>query len=1001
MRKDYKMKKIMLMVVAAVASFSVHAYTVTAKAVGALDTAMGSVQIKQGEEVVVSGSDLTGSVTITATAKDANRPFVKWLGSGITDAQRTSATLTIDSLASDVNIVPVFAGMWLYEVDSENSAIGTLTEFRNDATEGWQLSVAKVNSTERTCALGGSDKRKLANAIHRVSAAYNSGEGELDISTPIVDADGNLWQITSWVDCSLAMNVEMENTSASSKSILTNEAIYGDCATNGFAQKIIVPKTLTSFYGLPFNGPCTGLKDLIINCPLAGGRLSSSFFGSTPDLTNLVIKIPKVDNLQDNNFCKSEAMKSGIICVDEWDFSGVTLIGNDMSSEGPSNWNGTFKNVKVKGTLRFPKVKNIGTRTFENFQTDGDLEFGFNGTITRIRNSAFSGNNFKVNRISFGGAPGWTMDGDAVSLKSVSQIIFTTDNAPTLLLSGFAKSEKMFLNDKAEKTVCFYVPKSIKWLNAIGTLLNKDDEGKYVIGAGAFFGATYGQYVSIDESLMDVGHLIPYSVKVADPRYGDKINVYVDGEQVLNEGVEISGSVTNGTVLRFEAVCKAGNVVHWKALNWGWKSDNVEETFVVTSDAKFGNVIKPVEIGLWSRHPWTFLPATEAFPTNRITDGIWTLNVCRIHEVGYEPNDYSTTLGIGAANSGRGHAFTGVGSGILDLNGIIKDASGTEYKIIGMLGNCLTQEADEPMPLTALVFPETYRKSTTQLFGSNRGNPHITTLIYDVPNIYEADQNHLFIALGNLQSLYINYGQKFGRVTDGVIPSALLNNTDRSVWDFENVGILEGGSFGPKNGSSSVNNREVLRFPRAERTGKGWYTGEDPAFGNIGVWGFEFGMAFNHEDNPNKILNVINEDFKNSPKLTSLKFGAYSNFTFNANAFTGCPSIEDITFTGKCLMTEEEARTLLDTILLSIPAKSETQKIQTIIRASMTIGWSQIRSDFADDAERADANALASWLEDGERIVGVYVTANNERKAWVVHKASEEYDPKGSIIIIR
>ncbi len=1001
------MKKIMLMVVAAVASFSANAYTVTARAVGALDTAMGSVEIKQGDNVVANGSDLTGSVTITATAKDANRPFVKWLGSGITDEQRTSATLTIENLASDVNIVPVFEGMWLYDDLNTTDKTGTLTEIRNDTTAGWQLNVTNANSTAFTCTLGENDTAKIANGIRRVSVAYNPGEGELDISTPIVDADGNLWQITEWRNRCLAMH-------KASTSVLTNEAIFGECATLGFAQKIIVPKTLTKFNGAPFNADCTGLKDLIINCPIATGEVGANFFGRVRDLTNLVVKVPEVTKLNDVNFSASTALSSGKICVDEWDFSSVEQIGNWMGGDNPNQGVGTFHGVKVKGSLRFPSVKNICIRTFYGFQTDGDLELGSGGTIERIRCFAFGGD-FKVNRLILGGDAGWKIGGEVVSLKGVKEVVFTTDNLPTLNSGEMFENKtekveaenKMFCGDTAEKTVCFYVPKSYTWQRAIGKE-NKDESGKHLMKAGNFLGTDYDQYVNMGASLVDVGYLIPYSVKVADPRYGDKINVYVDGEQVLDEGVEISGSVTNGTVLRFEAVCKAGNVAHWKALNWGWKSDNVEETFTVTSDAKFGNVVKPIEIGLWSRHPWEFLPATEAYPTNRITDGIWTLNVCRVNSNVDKISETSKNLAIGLSlDSDVGNAFTGEGSGVLDLNGTIKDSGNNEYKIISFLRKCMTPSG--VAPFTALVYPESFVKFQGQLFNVDSSrHTNLKTVIFDVPNMANKWASYTMSGLKSVECLYVAMPNSTDITAGGVLPTeSPLNETDRSVWDFSSITSISNGTISAvKERSRYVNNREVLKFPIIRNIGK---TNADPTkesavMSNMGVWGIELGGDVCHKDDTATTLTVIGQDFKNSPELKSLKFGAYSNFVFNANAFTGCPNIEEITFTGKCLMTEDETRTLLDTILISVPAKSDTQKIQTVIRASMNIGWDKIKSDFLTDddgAEKADAEVLSSWLDDGERIVGVYVTANNERKAWIVHKANEEYDPVGTIFIIR
>ncbi len=988
------MKRVIIFAAALFAAICAKAWTVTAEAIGAYDSAMGTVTITSDDTTIASGSDVAaGAVTITATAKDPLKPFVKWLGAGISEEQKTSATLTIENLTGDVNVVPVFEGMWLFD------GSGTLTEIKpaNVPDENrWKLHVHGVDNSARTCTLGQSDTKIVANAIAQVSQAFTPGEGVLDVSTPVVDANGNLWKVTQWVTRCFAQN---DGAGLVGTSLVANDAITGEYRSKGCLKAITVPMTLTTFgKGQPFNmaneGSVLGLETIIFDCPDMGGTIGDYAIWNCTQLKKIVLKCPKLTGITRYNFNGGTWENTD---VSEWDLSGLQTLG-----EADNNSRFAFSSKQIKGVLRLPSIETIGKGVFKDVQSLTAIELGLNGTLKKICTDAFAGT-FKADRLLLGGASGWTIAPGAISLASgTEKIVFLNENLPTAETEG-----AMFTDDTAEKTVSFYVPDCTAWKMAIGKIA----ADRTYPAENNFFGTTHAQYVKTG-TLGDVGFLIPYSVKVADPRYGDTIEVWVNDEKV-HEGLGISGAAPAGTKLTFKAKCKPGNVPHWKCLNFGWKSDNETDTFTLTTDARLGfaNAPKEVNVELWARHPWTLKEATEENPTTRITDGVWTLNVIKCNAAGGEDSN-GTCLGIGAmtADTTYGHAYAeeNTGSGILDLNGTITDSQNNTYKIVTIFGHAFTPaknaEGTEKDPaarhsITDLVFPETFSLFKTYSFKDGDDvmcHENLKRLVFDVPNmtIGGTGATWAFSSVKYLDVLYIRMPERT-TIEVGEIVGGELSQTDRSVWDFSKVETISSQAFGAKGDTERyINQEEVLKFPRVHSIG-GIGNG---ALLNTKVWGIELGTDWTHNDH--RTLTIKKRDFVGS-RLRSITFGAYDDYDVYETAFDGCSAIEELTFVGRCLMDADKAKTVLDRILMSVPAKTADGKIQTVIRASVHAGWDRILSPFEDDKEEETAKVLESWLGENETIKGVYATKGGERKAWIVHVPSEQYDLKGTVLIIR
>ncbi len=88
----------------------------------------------------------------------------------------------------------------------------------------------------------------------------------------------------------------------------------------------------------------------------------------------------------------------------------------------------------------------------------------------------------------------------------------------------------------------------------------------------------------------------------------------------------------------------------------------------------------------------------------------------------------------------------------------------------------------------------------------------------------------------------------------------------------------------------------------------------------------------------------------------------------------------------------------MDQVLFARGVPEDGTKYVTI-RASRNQSWDKY-AKVPEGLEIAATNELVKTLAPDEEFMGVYETAKEERKAWLIHVASE-YDPKGTIFIIR
>ncbi len=935
------------------------------------------------------------SVTFTATGANGSE-FVKWVGTladSLTDEQLTANPLTV-TVEEAGTLVPLFTGMWLYEVREDKTTEGRLTEVVpasvTDSTHRWILNVHGMDSTARTLKLGTGDYVSM-NAVYQVNKSYELGSAKLDMSTAVCDKDGNLWKIISsysggysFAQWDVVLNKDRPNDNPAM------EEFNG--LKIGCVKEVIMPRTLKSLGGQAFNGVRSNIEVLIFDCPELESGFPAYAYGGQDKVKRLVLKCPKLKTIAALNSMPRPLSETN---VDEWDLSGLESL-----NEKDETWGGFPGDRAITGTLRLPKIKKIGRSAFSGSQTLTAIELGCGGgTVERVSFAAFGGNFYTKKLVISGSNNGWIMSTNAISLKkSTPNIIFNCEVAPTNNFGG-----KFIYNEAKALSTCIYVPNSYSWCEALGDNLQaateEEKDGYLAVNTDAVapteilpagehcFGTTYSQFIGSGK-MRDFGVMVDFHVSVPDPRYGDTVSLTVNGE--TKTGTHIHGFYPAGTEVTITANCKAGNTPHWKGLphTADGKSDNKSETFVI-NDGEMGERFCKAE--LWSRHPWKFIPESDAYPTNTITDGIWTINVTKSATEG------ELYLGL-PKDIFHGNAYVeGKGDGILDLNGPITDAEGNTYRHVAVYSRAFGMRKNFSTIPSMLVFPETLTAFWGQVMNGSGDWPHcniLTNIVMDLPLLTGGIVVWFTSGHWGIKTFTVNV-PNVSKIS-GPDSIGFGVGLDRSEWCFDsvttlNVGVNEAGN---PNGEALkgwgsyalVSSEETLHFPKLLSAAAGALVAQN-------IHAFEFGTAY--EPKSGKTLTLKTGSVKNNAFTKKIVFGAYSDFAFDEGAFTKCSGLRDISFLG---FAPENMNTNLDRLLESVPA-SDDGNLQTRIHVSKLLNWDKLAST-TNGAESVMLQKMAGKYKFAKNVFGVYQTKDGERKAWLVHTPSE-YDPKGTIFIIR
>jgi len=175
----------------------------------------------------------------------------------------------------------------------------------------------------------------------------------------------------------------------------------------------------------------SALTNLVINCPNGGEYLASYGFNENRSLVRLILRVPSVKYLQNYAFNYSghtDTCRYKLTNVDDWDLSGVEEIGNSVFMVGDS---------LLKGTLRLPSVRKIGSGAFSGFARGlGGIEFNEGKRASlEISSNAFK-NSSSLTNVTFGAKTYETFSIDGAAFNSLAKLKAVVFEGKTLLIDN-------------------------------------------------------------------------------------------------------------------------------------------------------------------------------------------------------------------------------------------------------------------------------------------------------------------------------------------------------------------------------------------------------------------------------------------------------------------------------------------------------------------------------------------------------------------------------------
>ncbi len=884
---------------------------------------------KTEDDIYDKGTELT----FTAEGENGYE-FYKWAGTVVPAGSESNPTITIKAEKSG-RIMPVFKGMWILD---------TVNKRLSDTYDNWILKVGTLDLVNNTFWMGDSSgwQKNL----------YVRGEGVMDLSTPICSTDGYEWKTVNVRDAAFGIEASDE---------------YFNATPNGRITTFIAPKTWLGLSQQAFNTAGDSVTNITLDCPLLAGELQSWSMTGIGQVKKLVMKLPKVTKIYG---CTLPGMKLDETDVTEWDLSSLTEIERTWNSDGSwQTWCYGFSTKNFTGTMTLPKIKKIDINAFRDTPNFSGAILGTDGgTVESIAAGAFGGTCGIKRLVVAGSSKGWTVEENAITLdNNLTEIVILSvppNNGEKVAIFGQPK-------DKA-KTICFYVPDSKEWADVFAVAQPiESDEDKQAVAAylaantgaeepvgiipAAVFGTANPQFIG-KAKLTDynLGTKISYSVK--NGAYGDTIS-----------GPDQSILHNPGSVVEFTAnIASGSNFAGWEGLPEG--IPNTPTVFILIG-------LQPIELTLKTVPTWFFYPAytfNDIEYKNVITDGRWILNA-------YVKDREKSQLAIGKNGSATLAGWTGVGRGVLDLSGPVRDADGNTWHLTHFDDYCFsTPSGSSIWYLDELVFPTNVVQFGNQMVNCNAQEniSTLTSVIIDAPDCESNLSNFMFNH--NMISYALIRAPKIKHIGNGFLNYGnSLERSDFSEWDLESVASVGDYAFTWKNAKGTFTLPSLTSV------------GEEGIRGNTQFTNLVIGTKYKITDN--KELSVKSISFAENTSLKSITFGPYVKYNTEVdNVFKGDSALKSVYFSGRPPQTK-----FLDDLVQSAKAVSETDS-PLVIYASANLNWDKEPvAKSATEEEKAKAPPLVGK----QYVIGVY-KAGDVSKALIVHNPSE-FDPKGTIVIIR
>ncbi len=842
-----------------------------------------------------------------------------------------------------------------------NNAVITLTDGNYELT-GWIRS-----ATAKTLSIG---RRNAATEVAGLALRKDEdgkyiGSGDLDMrGTITVGGAPSSWKIT-----------------------YISEYAFSGVGAAPF-DTVFCPTTLTGMANATFQN-CGSHRRFVLHAPDMTGDLPNNTFLSSSGPKVVDLKIPKVTCIggywirsdYDNFLSETD--------VSDWDLSSVQFIATG-SHKGQYDPGYLFRWGSFRGTMRLPSLKWLNPTSFQHCRYMNALEVGRNGTLEYVGRFAVT-NCAMLGSIMLGGKDsGWIVSTNAFYSANITNVTFLTTppsyEEPDSIIFGTEATEA--------RQIAFYIPRpgttgwKTRWARFVAAARPATQEERAAFSTRFGTAAAAGLVGIVGPEVFrtareqwlvyGVSPATRFTVKAAllDPRFeGDRVDV--------SPPPDADGRYAVGTEVTLTAVPNAekGQFVRWRGAGIS-EAEEGNATLTLTVDRDF-------DVTAQMAHDWTFrLNDPEAGFSNgkqgTISNQIWKLNVT-VSDAAKGTILYGTNT--------QGGAWTEMGEGMLDLNGrVFRDSD--ELRITGFKGQAFkgskNDNGAQVIPNAryprAFVMRENLSANPEQNFRGTSWDAIVTNLVYECPDLaidMGTDGFCLFTTTAGRQRL-----PKITRVFSTYSEAWKMSRPiDVSDWRFDSVTNVVGevkGQWG---------------------TYRGVFTGQSyvgtlhlPALSEVQTNGFNNTMNMEAiELGSNTVVTKIGTlAFNGCSSLSRIQLRAGKDLTVGANAFTGTAKLKMLEFTYE-LPTDPVA---VDNMLVGSTEALEVSANPPVIYASRLMGWNGGKTARIRRATDAELAARPWWVRNDSTLIGVWVTADDVAKAWVVHVPCPE-DPKGTILLFR
>lgn len=331
---------------------------------------------------------------------------------------------------------------------------------------------------------------------------------------------------------------------------------------------------------------------------------------------------------------------------------------------------------------------------------------------------------------------------------------------------------------------------------------------------------------------------------------------------------------------------------------------------------------------------------------------------------------WTDNLEHGTLSSNAGAKWRVSGFGPLDLSTkIVHYTTGEEIVVkklnLSQLGSKDALRAD----FTRIVLPPTLTNAVCAAF---RDQTNLVEVVIDCPDLKSLGGS-LFTRDTYLDRLVFK-APKLERISDNYLFfRARMNETDANDWDLRSLKTLTTGAesrFSLSENGSGFGFYGTLSLPRIETISNADFRNQQHMT-NI-VLGAAGG----------KLSQIGEHAFFSCVALVSATFGNTMNLTVASDAFDGCPNLKDIAF-----VTHVPPQAAMDAILINA---TETARANVYVSPRRSL-WDGFLTEID---EASDPNPPAE-------AVGVYVTADGKRKAWIFYRLSPFDLRQGMILFVK